>query len=225
MMAKQVTLVLPRHQRGASLIFALITLVSMMLAAIALVRSVGSTSQILGNIGFQQDATAAADQASRTATDWIVAQTDWSTSSTATSVATTNTGFYANVDNALLDATGRQIASPLSTRKLVNWDNDSCAAAVAEGGTCTYHPKDLGTINSNKVSYVIFRLCQNTGSLTGNTCALPLTATATGGNNNGAVDAGNVPGGGTATGQYFRIVVRVVGFRDTTSFTETIVQY
>ena len=54
-----------RHaaQRGVSLIFALLALGAMLLAAVALVRAVDSGALVLGNLGFKQDATSAADRA------------------------------------------------------------------------------------------------------------------------------------------------------------------
>lgn len=56
-----------KSQQGVSLIFALVALVALMLGALAMVRNVDSGTQLLGNLGFKQDATAAADQATRQA--------------------------------------------------------------------------------------------------------------------------------------------------------------
>ena len=47
-----------RAQRGVSLLFALMALAAMLLAAVALVRSVDSGALVLGNLGFKQEATA-----------------------------------------------------------------------------------------------------------------------------------------------------------------------
>ena len=44
-------------QRGVSLLFALMALAAMLLAAVALVRSVDSGALVLGNLGFKQEAT------------------------------------------------------------------------------------------------------------------------------------------------------------------------
>ena len=43
-----------RRQRGVSLIFALMALAVISLAAVALVRSVDTTSLVIGNLGFKQ---------------------------------------------------------------------------------------------------------------------------------------------------------------------------
>ena len=50
-----------------SLLFALLALAAMLLAAVALVRSVDSGALVLGNLGFKQDATSAGDSAAELA--------------------------------------------------------------------------------------------------------------------------------------------------------------
>jgi type IV pilus assembly protein PilX len=222
-----------RQQRGISLIFALITLVSMLVAAIALVRSVNSGSQVLGNIGFQQDATASADYATSEALAYLsAATTDLTASSTATNggAASSRTGFYASAWDAV-DVTGQQLTA--TTRQLVDWDLDGCGYASA--GTyagCTIIPHDVdmsSNPNASSVSarYVVFRICQADGATSTTTCAPPVGQTSSGGSARGACE-GNNDGCkrlGSTGGSYYRIVVRVVGARGTTSFTETTVQY
>src|ERR1700758_2734999 len=61
-------------QRGVTLIFALITLVALLFATLALIRSVDTSTILMGNIGFKQDATATADQATKSALTWLAAQ-------------------------------------------------------------------------------------------------------------------------------------------------------
>ena len=60
-------------QRGVSLLFALLALAAISLAAVALVRSVDSGSLLIGNLSFKQDATAAADRATDVARAWLMA--------------------------------------------------------------------------------------------------------------------------------------------------------
>ena len=59
-------------QRGVSLLFALMALAAMLLAAVALVRSVDSGALVLGNLGFKQEATQAADRAAEVARAWLL---------------------------------------------------------------------------------------------------------------------------------------------------------
>lgn len=222
-----------KRQRGVSLIFALITLVSLLLASIALVRSVSSGSQVLGNIAFQQDTIAAADLATAQATAFIsAASTDLTASSSAANsgAASARSGFYANAQDTL-DVTGQQ--STLATRQLVDWDLDGCLyATLGTYATCNIIPHDVdmsgASSSSTTARYVILRLCAGDGALSSTTCAKSSSASTTeGGSNRGECSAENngCVNIGSNTVAYYRIVVRVLGARGTTSFTETIVQF
>lgn len=209
------------RQQGASLIFALITLVALMIAAVALVRSVDSSSKVLGNIAFQKDATVAADKATQAA---IVTLRGPGFDSTAHGADAS--GYYASTPAGTnIDVTGYQ--SPSDTaRALVDWDRNSCAYATASSyASCTYLPSDAITVNENSARYVIFRICQATGASSGTNCAKPLTGTKV--EEGGAIGDGDAetPAPVKGIGQYYRIVVRVVGARESVSFTETIVQF
>lgn len=223
-----------RRQRGVSLIFALIALVALLVASIALVRSVGSGSQVLGNIAFQQDTIAAADLAMAEASAYILnATTDLTASSGAVSggAASTRSGFYANTQDTL-DVTGQQLSS-LTTRQLVDWDMDGCKyATVGSYATCNIFPHDVdmsGAASSTTTArYVIFRLCAADGAMSGTSCAKASASNSQeGGSNKGecSVENDGCNRLGSSSSAYYRIVVRVVGARGTTSFTETIVQF
>ena len=76
--------------------------------------------------------------------------------------------------------------------------------------------------------YVIFRLCTTAGatSAAGNSCAAPANSGAGVANDKGSLDYSKpAPLTGTAQGTYYRIVVQAVGARNTSSITETIVQF
>lgn len=64
----------PRAQRGVVLFIALVVLVAMMLAGIALTRSVSTGVMIAGNLAFQAGATSAADAGIEAARAWLTAQ-------------------------------------------------------------------------------------------------------------------------------------------------------
>lgn len=214
-----------RKQRGVSLLFALLTLVALLLSTLALVRSVDTSSEVLGNIGFKQDATVTADQAARQAITWLT-----------TNAAGLNTdaapGYYASTleldadgvtIKAPVDVTGRQ---PSSSRQLVDWDSDGCK--YAGSGTCSVTPASLSDINGNKAKYVIFRLCSKPGDYRADptiTCATPLASSAGGTTSKQGCDYNSCPFNASGIQPYFRVVVRVQGARNTTSFTETIVHF
>ncbi|RZI82177.1 MAG: pilus assembly protein PilX [Rubrivivax sp.] len=214
-----------RRQRGASLIFALITLVALMLASVALVRSVDSGAKILGNIAFQKDATVAANQATQAAIAWLRTATDLTIDGVNAS------GYYASTPAGTnIDVTGFQAPSD-NARALVDWDRISgspCAYATASTyASCAYSPSDPAiTVNGNTARYVIFRVCQAAGATSSTNCAQPLSgAVVEAGGGAGGDGLGDMSASVQSKGQYYRIVVRVVGARDTVSFTETLVQF
>lgn len=222
-----------RVQRGVSLIFALLALVALSLATLALVRSVDTSSMLLGNVGFKQDATVSGDQAARLAIAWL------KTNVTSLDADAAASGYYAstkevNADGSktLVDATGQQLPATLVTRKLIDW-------STGQDGQCPYAPSgtyasctirsanaDISASTPNTARYVIFRLCANAGTADdeiANSCAKPLADTgAASGRGSLAYGTGRIS---TKSGPYYRIVVRVLGPRNTTSFTETIVNF
>lgn len=212
-------------QKGVSLLFALLTLVALLLSTLALVRSVDTGALVLGNIGFKQDATAAADQATRQALAWLSANTASLNSDASAG------GYYASTlelasDGTTVqppvDVTGRQQTG--SNRQLIDWDGDTCR--YAGSGTCSVRVSSLDDINGNKVRFVIFRLCSKAGDFTKDasiSCATPLKSSSGGTTSKEACDYRGCPISVSGIQPYYRVLVRVQGARNTTSFTETIV--
>jgi Tfp pilus assembly protein PilX len=215
-------------QRGVSLIFALITLVALMLATLALIRSVDTSALLMGNLGFKQDATSSADQATRKAIDWLTLK------SASLNLDVAASGYYASTleldaDGTTVlppvDVTGRQFAST-DPRQLVDWDGDGCK--YMSGGTCGVLSASAGTINGNTARYVVFRLCSKPGDYALDktiSCAKPIASSGNTAGKRGELnytDPARFAGG---SGPYYRIVVRVQGARNTASFTETIVHF
>lgn len=220
-----------RHsERGVSLLFALLALVALSLATLALVRSVDTSALLLGNIGFKQDATAAADQAARQAINWLTVNS-----------ATLNTdisanGYYASTQELAsdgvtvkppVDATGQQLATT-ANRQLIDWDGNNCKSTLdGSYNGCAIQTASAGTINGNAARYVIFRLCSKAGDFTTDktiNCAQRATTSDSCGAK-GAQDYANQSLDCSAITAYYRILVRVQGARNTTSFTETIVHF
>lgn len=217
-------------QRGMSLMFSLLALVALSLAAVALIRSVDTGTIVLGNLGFKQDATATADIGTQEALNWL---------STATSLTADNAaaGYYATSNGnptsptLPVDVTGQ--LNPAGGRMLIKWDDDG--DATDEASDCAYASGTIGTActikpvsrNNGARMYVIFRLCKTAGeiNLAGNSCAQPGAGAGGAAAARGALDYSSpAPFKGTP-GAYYRIVVRSQGARNTTSFTETIVQF
>lgn len=221
-------------QRGVTLLFALITLVALLFATLALVRSVDTSTVLMGNIGFKQDAIASADQATRQATVWLTAnRLNLNTDKPAS-------GYYASTQETAsdgitaqppVDATGQQMASS-TNRQLIDWAGDNCASVDSSTyQTCTIKPiaATAGANNPNSASFVMFRLCSVTGDYTAagykGTCAKPLKSSVSAATVRGEINYLDPSRLTAASGPYYRIVVRVQGARNTTSFTETIVHF
>jgi len=145
-----------KHARGVSLLFALLALVSLSLAGVALVRSVDTSAMVVGNRGFKQEATAAADQANQERRPLIISRT---LNRDADSVIN---GYYAMAHESI-DVTGQQTSN--ASRELINWGMDECAYATnASLATCLVSPSAEKEYNGNKLRFVIFRLCSAAGS-------------------------------------------------------------
>jgi type IV pilus assembly protein PilX len=210
-----------KAQNGLSLIFALLALVALSLAGVALVRSVGTGTLVLGNLGFKQSATASAETATQAAINTL--QTLGSLLADAPT-----SGYYASVDNTLLDATGQQITSGTNapSRKLVAWESN-CSNVSVNRLNCNFSPVTYASDSTAGTStkYVIFRMCTNGGAIDTATCAMPTSTTAGTSTKRGKLDYGDYARFGSAASPYYRIIVRVVGERNTVSFTETIVHF
>jgi len=223
------------RQRGASLLFALITLVALALAASALVRSVDTGAVVMGNLGAQKATAIAADRATQQAIRFLAMDLSEATRLLDNS-SNANRGYYATSKEDY-DITGYDRPSD-STRKLVNWDVDgSCDYAKPPGGslvgTCdnAIRPSDSFTVDQTariEARYLITRLCGTAGldakSPSNNNCAVALKASVL---KDASTDALNMAGGGgfelPNQQPLYRIVVRVKGPRNAVTYTETIV--
>ena len=214
-----------RARRGVSLLFALLALAAMSLAAVALVRSVDSGSLLIGNLSFKQDATAASDRAVEAARTWLTAPGRDLTVDSATGF-----GYYATSQEGL-DPTGR-LTSATNRLAVVNWgDPDSCACVAA--GTClscSRLPSDEisialpdGTVTA-RARYLITRLCPSPGAVVAtNACAQPAASAISDAKARGELRVGTeTRPSEVAQAPYYRIIVRTVTGRNTVSFTETV---
>lgn len=183
----------PRRQAGAILIIALIVLAAMTLAGIAIMRSVDTSNLIAGNLAFRQSALQASDNGIEQAYQWLLANRP--------SLVNTNAGvgYY-------------------SSQPGVFNVNDPTTWAGAPST-----PPDAG---GNTVSYLIHRLCTQPEvpyNGVNQSCALDnpaATAPPPGAGDSFAIGA---PGFLQDPMVYYRITVRTVGPRNTTSFVQAMV--
>lgn len=135
-----------RHakQRGVSLFFALIALLVISLAAVALIRSVDTSTLIAGNLAFKQSTTSSGDAGIEAAVAWLAAT---EAGNTAINVLN-NTAHPFNIDNAAVGYySSTNSALSLIDGTGIQWSN---ADSVLVGTDAS----------ANTTRYVIQRMCR-----------------------------------------------------------------
>ncbi|MFG6447832.1 hypothetical protein ACG0Z6_06175 [Roseateles sp. BYS180W] len=214
-------------ERGMSLVFALIMLALMSLAAVAMIRAVDDGAQALGNMAMKEMTMRAADFVTQQAVTWL--EDNAQVADTINGKDSVK-GYYATYDPdwASVDFNGSD--SDLTAR--IDWDETGCPGF---GGTCLT-PSDEIVINDLvkfdrnipvKGRYVVLRLCSDSRPQdSGTQCArVPLSdedlAT-----DRGELNAAN-PRRLSAVNPkvYYRIIVRSQGPRNSVTYTEALVHF
>lgn len=207
------------RDRGVSLIFALIALAAISLAAVALVRSVHGGSFVIGNLGFKQDTTRAADVATEQARKWLTTSGHAMTENGAD-----GTGYYATA-RTNIDPTGQRTSSS-NKMDVIAWEGTTCSCAGSTCGQCL-KPSNAVSISGGNVraQYLITRLCPIGGAIgISNACAQPVSVDENTCKSKGGLTANEIKiCEEQQQAPYYRIIVRTVGGRNTVSYTETIV--
>lgn len=217
-----------RHQSGLSLIVVLLALVTLSFAAVGLIRSIDTGTLVIGNLGFKKAATASSDQAVDVAVPWMTAQTQLSATSLYNSLPAN--GYYAS-SLTNLDPAGN---SAMPSRARVDWDNNACDNCVSAGtcSACITPSPVTNTADGYSHRYVIARMCRCEGDPNSN-CAgtsvpnsCPVGQAAGGSPKKGEVKYGDEARfEASGLGTHFRIIVRTTGPKDTSTITETYVQF
>jgi type IV pilus assembly protein PilX len=141
-------------QRGVVLFLTLIALLAMSLAAVALIRSVDTSSMILGNLAFKASVKTSADAGFQGMTNQLTALQNAYVSATGLQIENdpnhplsltnlgANPGYYSNFNPALLDT------PPLLYRNPAAWG--------AANGSVVVGPDSSG----NTMRYIIQRMCR-----------------------------------------------------------------
>lgn len=193
-----------RRQKGVVLMVTLIALVTLALAALALIRSVDTNIIVAGNMALKQAATLSADNGVETAITWMVGKSidDFNDD-------ISGSGYFATVS---ADEKTDPDENPLK------WSAETWASKgkPAEGGDIT-GGVDQG---NNTIRYVIHRMCSEDGEPSVEKC-LVVEGSAEG-------EGMHVQSGPKldATGllsPLYRITARVDGPRNTVSYVQTFV--
>lgn len=137
------------RQRGVVLFFALIALLALSLAAVALVRSVDTSTLIAGNLAFKQSATASGDSGINSAITWL---------------ATTQAAN--NALNILTDPTHPFNITDLATRPGYHSSADPALDLTADATWDNSNSVLVGTDGSgNTIRYIIQRMCSTANAV------------------------------------------------------------
>lgn len=195
-----------RQQRGIVLIFALITLVIMLIGAVAISRSINASQFTIGNIGFKRDLTNQGERAVQIALDSVRG------TGALADVTTRNDDLKAaNYKATLLPTNAQGIPTALLS------DTEFDAIGVA---TNDISVGDMGV----KIRYVIDRMATTTGICSTATCTMANQIVFGGGSsewinsqtNSGA--ANNANPSAIPQQPIYRITLKVSGPRNTLSF-------
>jgi type IV pilus assembly protein PilX len=213
-------------QLGASLIFALMVLVMLSLAAVGLVRSVNTGSLIAGNLSFKRDTTLAASAAAEQAITWL--QTQAAAGGTILDNDDVANAYFASARDDL-DVTGSSTSATVPMQ-VVNWDGSCQGLPSSSYASCSVIPLVGNLVNGNRVQWVITRMCDFDGVMGpanpkgSNLCSKPATQFLTDTPEKGELGSSKrlIP---IIATPYYRIVTRVTGTRNTVSYIETVIHF
>jgi len=199
----------PAKQGGLVLIFAIIVLVAMSLAAVGLMRSMLATNRVAGNLAFQQAAMQTADVAAQTAMAWLDQQ--------ARALNTQLGAAHRLAQN--IEKSGLEPIAYRASRQ------DPAAGQSWEAFWAIQQANNLVNempINAAgfKASYLIHRLCAGLGrkDSPGSNCEMaPYKQWDKRGSNS---DGNQIP---APRETLYRITVRVEGPRNSVSFTQSVI--
>ncbi len=194
------------HQQGVVLYVALIVMIAMMLAGVAMLRSVGTGVGVAGNLAFKQNATLAGDRAAEAAISWLQSLPAATAAVTLQNDDTAH-GYFSSWDTTFNPTGTQSVPTPF------DWSSAAVQVATNDDGA------------GNKVRYVIHRLCKVANASAqdggGQECAVYSS-----GGGSGSIVA-NVGGGpfsaGAGSPTLFRVTSRVDGPRNTLSYVQILV--
>jgi type IV pilus assembly protein PilX len=193
-----------RQQRGMiSVLIAVVVLVVTLLAAVALMRSVDTSNTIAGSLTFRQSVIQEAERA------YVDART--------------NINFNEPFSDSNGDGAGLTYYYSSVQPATVRPDMPDVLMNETAGGIHQLPQLLTGSVESNKVSYVVERLCPaGTGAASPTTCIVPGASIQGGSVSNQTKDNG--PPFASGASAAFRLSVRVDGSKGTVGYVQTIMR-
>lgn len=184
-----------RRQRGVVMFVALIVLVAMALAALALIRSVDTTTAVVGNLGFRQASVLPANVAVEEAVAALFEK------------------------NTVADKTQHLAAENYYATKQAGEDARGIPAQLQKKSNFTL-TRVLKPDGGNEVRYVIERMCFKLEVAAITHCDMTLPAEGRG----TTIEAGKDLSGALIQIPFYRLTIRVDGPRNTASFLQVMLR-
>ncbi len=203
------------RQRGVVLFFTLIALVVMSLAAVALIRSVDTSTMIAGNLAFKQTATTSGDAGIEAAINWL---------------NTIQNQMVANGQNIYLDPGAALTFNQTNQTTVPGYYSSSTPVANLTNGTISWDNTNsalVGTdLSGNTIRYIIERMCMLPNQVpSAQNCLFATPVTTLG--SQAVVAADQVCQGAgclsSAQSPQLRITAQVAGPKNTYSYVQTFV--
>lgn len=197
----------PNSQKGFVLFLALVSLVVMSLAAVALIRSVDTNSQITGNLAFRQNATLSSAYGLE-----AVAQTIGSQAIGFEENNVAGDGYYATCLN--FDAAAANPCGGEGLTQDARWVPDT-TSQLADGLPGLTNGVDL---YGNTVQYIVERMCNQAGETLPSRCMITTNLV----DNSGKQCDENCKKLGSVSidSPLYRITVRIAGPKNTISYVQ-----
>ena len=202
---------LPVRQRGVVLFLALVCLLAIMLAAVALVRSVDTSALIAGNLVLQQSATRSGDGGAEVAISWLT--TTQSNNTTLNVLLDTNHPFNKDSASAGYYSGATNLAFDSATLTGLTWSSSNSAPGSTDA-------------SGNTTRYIIQRMCQTANVAVKDAGCLFSSATVDNNGQNVSLPQDICSGPGCpAAGQaaQMRITTKTTGPKNTLSYVQTFV--
>ena len=186
---------LARRQQGVVMFVALIVMVAMALAALALIRSVDTTTAVVGNLGFRQASVLPANAAVEEAVAALFEK------------------------NTIADKTQHLAAENYYATKQAGEDSRGIPSQLQKKSNFSL-ARVLAPDGDNQVRYVIERMCfkQEVASVTHCDMMLPVEGTGT------TIEPGKDLSGSILQIPFYRLTIRVDGPRNTASFVQVMLR-
>lgn len=201
------------RQSGFILFMTLIIMVIMSIAGLALLRAVDNSTLVADNVGYKQAAILASDSAVYSAITWL--------STNSLEADSTANGAYATSTTSL-DWTGQNTTDTIDN---VDWDNSLTAATTpTKGAQVTFANGNTTDDSGNRAYYVVHRLCDTAGPSSEKTTSCVTSSTQA--SATGSTKIGTAYGQKaltTITQVYYRITIKVIGPKNTVSYSQVFV--